>query len=568
MAVRRGRPRLMLLFCAVIATAWCSASASDDYFSRITMASDGRITRFSHEPISVHIEDPPVPEELQDAYVGNVRHALDQWARCSEERLRFELSDSENADIRISWTDEPLVGEGDPLGEASLVRFDSGDFHVEMAILLQGRPSLKASVHRELKVVLLHELGHAIGLWGHSQDPNDIMHRGSIAIYPTRRDKNTLLKLLSTPTDSPFHENAIAELKLDISRHLDAAHLHFWLGTVYADKGEGNLAIKELLAALKLSPNLMKASHRLGRIFQEEGMYSRAIAYYSREAELEPSPGLYAVIGMLHFRQEKYDRAVDYFEKALSMDSNFLAARTDALAAYHLWASLLIKGNQTDEAISVLLRALRLFPSSRVIHYDLGTAYDASLQYERAIEQYKKTLEIDPSFADAKRNIASSMNNLGAERIRNRDWKSSIELCEQALKWDPDCWEASKNLESATFGLGREKHESGLLDEAITYYEAVLNMNPGNLDAYTNIGFAFFEKDMYKNALAQFRAALDIDPDFHDAKAGLAIVKRRININRAKVAILLTIISMFLCTFIVLLFRYRHQRKVSIAEDG
>ena len=551
----------MFLFCAVIATAWCSASASDDYFSRITMASDGRITRFSHEPISVHIEAPPVPAELQDAYVGNAKYALDQWARCSEEKLRFELSDSENADIRISWTDEPLVGEGDPLGEASLVRFDSGDFYVEMAILLQDAPSLRAAVHRELKVVLLHELGHAIGLWGHSQDPNDIMYRRSSAIYPTRRDKNTLLKLLSAPSNRPFHENAIAELKSDVSRNLGAAHLHFWLGTVYADKGEGDLAIKELLAALKLSPNLLQAAHWLGRIFQEEGMYGKAIAYYSREAELEPSPGLYAVIGMLFFRQEKYDRAVEYFEKALHMDNSFLVAKTDALAAYHRWASRLIKANKTDEAISVLFQALRLFPASRVIHYDLGTAYDASLQYERAIEQYKKALEIDPSFTHAKRDIASCTNNLGAERMKNRDWTNSIELCKEALEWDPDCWEASKNLESATLGLGREKRESGLLDEAIPLYEAVLNMNAENLDAYVGLGFAFFEKGMYKNALAQFQTVLDIDADFQDAKEGVAVVKQQTSISRAKVAILLTSISLLLCTLIALLFRQLHRRK-------
>jgi tetratricopeptide (TPR) repeat protein len=551
------------LFLIVFISAWCSASVGNDYFSRITMASDGRIIRFSQMPISVYIAVPPVSEKLQDTYVGDVEYALDQWEGCSEGQLQFKQVDSEDADIRIYWADEPLSGEADPLGEASLVRFDSGEFYVKVSILLQGKLSLRlSSTRRELKAVLLHELGHAIGLWGHSRDGSDIMYRKSTAIQPTRRDKNTLLKLLSTSPGSPFHENAISELRSDISKNSDIAYLHFWLGTVCADKGEDDLAIRELLTALKLSPNLLKAAHRLGRIFQEEGMYGKAIAYYSREAELGPSPGLYGIIGMLHLRQEKYDRAIEYFEKALGMDSDFAAARTDALAAYHLWASQLIKGHQAGKAISVLSRALELFPSSRVVYYDLGTAYDASGEYEKAIEQYKKVLEIDPSFVAAKGNIASSINNLGAKQIQNRNWKDSIELCEQALQWDPECWEARKNLESATFGLGREKHQAGLLDDATTHYEAVLDMNPNNLDAYSNLALVFYEKEMYKDALAQFQAALDIDPDFHDAKVGLATVKRRINTNRAKIAILLTSISMVLCISIIFVSRYRHRGKV------
>ena len=155
------------------------------------------------------------------------------------------------------------------------------------------------------------------------------------------------------------------------------------------------------------------------------------------------------------------------------------------------------------------------------------------------------------------------MNNMGASQIQDKSWESSIELCEQALQWDPDCWEASKNLEVATLGLGREKHQAGLLDEAIPHYKTVLDMNPENLDAYSSLGNVFYEKGTYKDALEQFRMALSIDPEFRDAVAGLTTVKRRININRAKIAILLTAISMVFCFSVISLSRYRHHRKVS-----
>ncbi len=69
------------------------------------MASDGRVMRFPHSPVSVYVEDPPVPERIQHAYMSDVEYALDQWMGCSEGLLQFEQVDSEDADVRIYWTE-------------------------------------------------------------------------------------------------------------------------------------------------------------------------------------------------------------------------------------------------------------------------------------------------------------------------------------------------------------------------------------------------------------------------------------------------------------------------------
>ena len=553
---------IFLIITVIFITQCLPILASDDYFNRITMVSDGRITRFQNMPISVYISPPPVARELQNAYINDVEYALDQWAGCSEGQLQFKIVDSEKAYIRLYWGGESLSGEADPLGEASLVRFDSGSFYVKISIVLKERPSLNAIIHRNLRVVLMHEIGHAIGLWGHSPDPNDIMYPQSKAFYPTRRDKNTLLKLLSTPLDTAFHQVAIDELISDISSNPGKAYLHFWLGSVYADKGERDLAVKELLIALKLAPELVKVANRLGRIFQSEGMYDIAIDYYSKEAKQEPSAGIFGIIGFLYLRQEKYDKAIEYFKIALSMDSGFQAVKTDILAAYHLWAWNLIKNDKSSEAIPILSEALESFPTSRVLHYDIGVAYDKNGEYEKAIEEYKKALDIDPSFEIVKSDIANCINNLSAEQILNGNWEDSIELCEQSLKWDPSFWEARKNLESANLGIGMEKYKSGLMDEAITHYNTVIQINPKNINAYNGLGFAFYEKGMYEEALANFQAALNIDPEYDEAKLGVTASRKKININKAKKAILVTAISMSVFLFLVLIFRYRNHKQV------
>lgn len=528
------------------------------------MASDGRLTRFDHSPITVYIPSPNVPDDIKQFYIDDVEYALDQWSSISEGQLKFQKIEKEDADIRICWTNKLISSEGDPLGESSLVRFSLNKFYVNVSILIKGIPTSATSIHKEIRTVALHEIGHAIGLWGHSKDVNDVMYLKTNAMYPTRRDKETLLKLLSHQNGSAFHDNAINEIKADISENAYAPHLHLWLGSVYADKGYDDLAIQELTYALKLDPNFLKAADRLARIFQKEGMNQKAIQYYRELARHEPSSGLFGMIGMLYFQQKDYPLAIDYFQKAYHLDNNNIAVKNNSLTAYHLWASDLIKSGNPNGAISVLNQALLRFPSSRVIYYDLGVAYDYKKEYEKAIEYYKKSLEIEPSFEHAKKDIATCMNNIGAEQIQNKNLMAGINYCKQALVWDPNCWQAKKNLELANLELGRQKQELGLMDEAIIYYKSTIELNPSNIDAYIGLGDAYYEKGLYNESIEYYQNALKIDPNLQYAKDGIDFIRRLVNINRAKVAGFFVLLSTVFVLIAFLLYRSIRGRKTTI----
>ena len=73
---------------------------------------------------------------------------------------------------------------------AELIR--SGESRREPLVEVMVSPELRAQV---LEATALHELGHAFGLWGHSDDPLDALavHQGAKPVLtPTDRDKRTL----------------------------------------------------------------------------------------------------------------------------------------------------------------------------------------------------------------------------------------------------------------------------------------------------------------------------------------------------------------------------------------
>ena len=83
------------------------------------------------------------------------------------------------------------------------------------------------------------------------------------------------------------------------------------------------------------------------------------------------------------------------FRRALQLNPRYANA--------HQWYALryLAPMGKLDEAIAEMKRAQELDPLSPIISTNLGVAYYYARQYDQAMEQYRKTLEMDPNFIAA-----------------------------------------------------------------------------------------------------------------------------------------------------------------------
>jgi tetratricopeptide (TPR) repeat protein len=66
-----------------------------------------------------------------------------------------------------------------------------------------------------------------------------------------------------------------------------------------------------------------------------------------------------------------------------------------------------------DESIAERKRAQELDPLSLIINFELGLAFYFARDYDHAIEQFQKTLELDPNFPPVYSNLAAAYEQKG-----------------------------------------------------------------------------------------------------------------------------------------------------------
>ncbi len=166
--------------------------SAGDYFPAINKFANGAVARWTRFPILVHF-----PQGSPPQWHKALEEAMGAWKPLIPIKTADPL---QFADIEVGWINHlpPRC-----LGQTNLEIFN-GRMRVTVYLL---RPSyyLASIPEKTLKRVAMHEFGHAIGIFGHSTDPADLMYAmegssakdfvGTKGGGITARDSNTLKKV-------------------------------------------------------------------------------------------------------------------------------------------------------------------------------------------------------------------------------------------------------------------------------------------------------------------------------------------------------------------------------------
>ncbi len=146
-------------------------------------------------------------------------------------------------------------------------------------------------------------------------------------------------------------------------------------------------------------------------------------------------------------------------------------------------------------------------PDSAKAHYNLGTAFYDNRFVDKAIEQYKSALRLDPAFTEAHNNLGIAYDFKG--------WvDEAIEHYRTALSLRPEHAKAHSNLGTAYL-------RKGWIDKAIEEYQIALRLKPDFGDAHYNLGNAYYGKGWVDKATEEYQIASQLKPNFGDAHYNL-----------------------------------------------
>jgi tetratricopeptide (TPR) repeat protein len=196
--------------------------------------------------------------------------------------------------------------------------------------------------------------------------------------------------------------------------------------------------------------------------------------------------------GIAYYKEDKFDKAVPYFEQALtSLQTNALALNflgvcrlkegesaaglanlQDAVrldpnyvpARYNLALAQLEQG-QSEDAVANLRQVSQSSSAPANVHYQLGLAYMRVSAWGQAEEAFKRHLQSNPNSID-------TLNCLGIVAARKHEFPLSKRYFEQCIAADPKFATAYLNLASL------ENHQLVQKKEALSHYETYLELLP------------------------------------------------------------------------------------------
>ncbi len=190
-----------------------TAHNQGDYFSEIEPHLAGYLI-WSHFPVKVYLQSPDA--DLSPAGLTQFQ----EWQKASKIAIAswnpylplIEVDTPENADILIYRRYPEFKAEINPdTGLYNLPRAKAATTTVKFYLTKTQTPQLchkmtiEVNPHQTFDYLLTnitHELGHAIGIWGHSLNNADIMYHSHTREIPTisPQDINTLKKIYQQPT--------------------------------------------------------------------------------------------------------------------------------------------------------------------------------------------------------------------------------------------------------------------------------------------------------------------------------------------------------------------------------
>jgi Flp pilus assembly protein TadD len=166
--------------------------------------------------------------------------------------------------------------------------------------------------------------------------------------------------------------------------------------------------------------------HKAGRSDEARNLCSKILKRQPKNFDI------LNLFGVLHYQKQDYDAAMQYWKKAITINSS------NAEVQHNLGLAFYKKG-QFDEAMPYFKKAVQLNSFYSDAWNDLGSAVLQNGLYNEAVEYYRKALQCNPNHVNACYSLGTVLLTMGK-------YQESLHFFHRAISLKPDFPRAHFNL--------------------------------------------------------------------------------------------------------------------------
>lgn len=157
------------------------------------------------------------------------------------------------------------------------------------------------------------------------------------------------------------------------------------------------------------------------------------------------------------------------------------------------------------------ISTVNVSPLSYQAHNNVGIIYIRRGEYQKALDELQKAIQIVPNTPQPYQNIGSIFFSTG-------QYDQALKFYEKALSLDPNLWASSENIAAIYFS--KEDYK-----KAEEYTKNALKVVPTNIEVLGNLGLIYYKQGKTKEAKDVFNKILEIDPTNQGALSALSELK-------------------------------------------
>ncbi len=197
-----------------------------------------------------------------------------------------------------------------------------------------------------------------------------------------------------------------------------------------------------------------------------------------------------------HEDMKNIDSAIRLFQKATEIDNKFALAWAGLGEAYWRKFENSKESTWAEKAIEVCEKARHINNQLAAVNITLGIIHSGTGKYSKAIEDFDRALNIEPTNSDAYRGLAKAYEMLNRLTDAELTYKKSIEM-------KSDYWAGYNELGIFYFRNGR-------YEDAIQQFQQVIALTPDNYRGYNNLGSMYYLMERWPEARQMFEHSFRI----------------------------------------------------------